>query len=145
MKRNLKNLLLLLLFAVCSSVFAGENAAPTWGDSMGYSSVAEQSLTHQRAYTAFLMRRGALQGATVYNDQRTIHDNSVTECRVAGSCQSGGSATNINGMVSVTGGTGNNTVVDVETQDTNQSANATTVSVPEQNGQIEFGIGALAR
>jgi len=141
MKCNLKYWLLLL--AVCvSSVFAGENAAPTWGDSMGYSSVAERSLQYSQAYNNFLMRRGALQGATVYNDNRTVHDNSVTECRVAGSCQSGGSATNINGYVAVdAGGNNNDLAIDIDTQGTNQNASSTPVSIPEQNAPTTFEIG----
>lgn len=141
MKCNLKYWLLFLAVSV-SSVFAGENAAPTWGDSMGYSSVAERSLQYSQAYNNFLMRRGQLQGVTNYTDNRTVYDNSVTDCRVAGSCQSGGSATNINGYVAVdAAGNNNNLAVDIDTQGTTQNASSTPVSIPEQNAPTTFEIG----
>jgi hypothetical protein len=82
---------------------------------MGYSSASQQATDFNKAQVEYLLRNGITPGAA------------VTNCQTAGSCQNGGTATNVSGyaQTNVNGSTGTTITVDVDS-DANQDASSTT-------------------
>lgn len=142
MKSMLACSLLATALALSASVAnAREPAAAGWSDSISYASPSEKSLQYSQAYQEYLARRGALMGVSkvTYNDHRVSNDHSTntTECSVAGACQTGGTATNINGYTANNvGGTGNSVSTNISTNDTSQTAGATSSVVPKLDSDV---------
>lgn len=103
-KKLMKKRLAFLLLAAFVSVPAW---AGDWDSAVGFSSSSERSEQYNRALGAYLMQNGITPGATV--------------CMVAGSCQSGGTSTNLNGVAVIDNSGSGVITVDIDTDDTDQS------------------------
>lgn len=74
-----------------------DDAARGWSNSMSYSSPSQQSVDFNKAQQELLARKGLLGNHVTNNDYSTT----TTNCKAAGACQHGGTATNVNGYSSI--------------------------------------------
>ena len=122
-------ILALVFLAAMPGVAVADSAAGGWNNNMGFSTPSQEANAFNRAQALYLLRRGI-------NPAVTTVVNNMT-CKVAGSCQSGGTATNWNG-VSVIDNSGNGSiVVDIDAE-ADQTAVSTSASGDFDIGDIYF-------
>lgn len=117
------------LVGIAATHAVAEDAAPGWSNSIGFSSPNQQAVDFNKAQQELLARKGLL--GTVINSTTT------TNCTVAGACQEGGTATNVNGYSQTNvDGSGNNISVEIDAE-SEQSATATPI-VADDIGSIDI-------
>lgn len=112
-----------------------DTSSATWGNSMSYTTGAAAQAVYNQAQDDYLRRNGMVPGTVVYTDNSTRYTTNTTNCMVTGGCQTGGTATNVNGYTSTAttiAGVGNTVSSGsaVSTTGTKQDSTATSVNVP---------------